>query len=99
MSHKHVDTAEAVAKWLETSGYSGDLSALTAGLHDFVESIDEINNKLIPALLRLKPTQRDEALSVIVDLIIEFEHIGRHCSDAADCLSRVRDFLDESPGP
>lgn len=88
------DVVEASAKWLETAGFQGDLSALTAGLHDIDESIKNIINQSLPALIRLEVQKIDEASEIIIDLWLEFEHIGRHAVAAAECTNEIRKFLE-----
>jgi hypothetical protein len=93
------DPVENAAIWLEALGYTGDLSALTAGVHDIVDSIQKIQNEMLPNLLKLSASQRDQALDIIVDLIVEMEHISRHANDAMVCLTSVRDYIDQSQMP
>jgi hypothetical protein len=96
MKNQNTDNVEKVAEWLEESGFKGDLSPLTAGLHDIHSSIEKIYDKLLPALLQLNASQKDDALSIVVDLWVEMEHIGRHADSTTDVLTAVRDLLDES---
>ena len=95
MSEKY-DIAEAAAQWLEKSGYKGELSALTAGIHDISEGVGKIQDEWIPLLLKLDPAERDESLTLIIDLLFEMEHIRDHAESAYNTLIAVRDFLDES---
>jgi hypothetical protein len=96
MRDQQPDNVEKVAEWLEKSGFNGDLSALTAGLHDIHSAIDKIYDKLLPSLLQLNTSQKDEALKVFIDWWLEMEHIGRHANSITEVLTTVRDFLDES---
>ncbi|MBI9045731.1 MAG: hypothetical protein JEZ06_14670 [Anaerolineaceae bacterium] len=61
--------------WLNNVGYTGELSALVAGLLDIRESTNKIYEELIPALLELHSSKEDEVLDILVDLFLEFEHI------------------------
>ncbi len=96
MKPQQSDIVEQVATWLEKSGFSGDLSALTAGLHDTSVALQKIYSKLLPSLLELDTTQKEEALDIIIDLWLEMEHIGNHAASSSNVLTAIRDFLDES---
>ena len=88
-----IDTAEAAAQWIEKAGYAGDLSAITAGIHDITEGMEKMHKEWIPSLLRLDPSERDESLNFIIDLLLEMEHIQNHAEAACENLIVVRDFL------
>lgn len=96
MSKNNIDVIEETAIWLEKSGFIGDLSTFTAGLHDIREGIDKIYNEFLPSLLQLNISQKDEALKVIVDVWLEMEHISHHVNTAASVVIATRDFLDGS---
>jgi hypothetical protein len=100
LSTNDQDIVEAAARWLEVSGFEGDLSAVTAGLHDIAEVSKKIEEELLPLLLRLSPRfQHDEALGIMVDLKFDLEHIAAHARDAIEVVAAVCDFLDHSPKP
>jgi hypothetical protein len=88
------DVVETAARWLEAIGYQKDSSALTAGLHDIGDSVNGIMNQSLPALINLEINKIDEALEIIIDLWVEFEHIGRHAIAAAECANQIREFLE-----
>jgi hypothetical protein len=92
-----VDIVEDAAKWLGSIGFQTDLSSFTAGLHDIDFAIKRIYAHLLPSLLKMDSTQRDEALGLIVDLWLEMDHIQRHAEKATEVLGMARDFLDNSP--
>ncbi len=96
MKPQQSDIVEDVAKWLNQCGFEEDLSALTAGLHDIHAAMEKINNKLLPSLLQLSASQKDEALDIIIAWWLEMGHISRHAVSTEDVLTEVRDFLDES---
>ncbi len=96
MKPQQNDIVEDVAKWLNQCGFAEDLSALTAGLHDIHAAMEKIYSKLLPSLLQLNASQKDEALDVVIALWLEMEHIRRHAVSTVDVLTEVRDFLDES---
>ena len=91
------DLVEEVARWLENAGYRGDLSALTACLHDVGDSLQDINGNILPLLLKMDYSQREEALEVLVRLWLELEHIQRHAKEGVENLTKVRDYFDTSP--
>lgn len=90
------DVAEEAARWIEATGYTGDLSALTAGVHDISESIERIVAALLPRLAALPLQRGDQALEVIVDLGFEFEHIARHAEATGLVIRAVQDYADLS---
>jgi hypothetical protein len=92
-----VDIVEAAAKWLESIGFHEDLLSFTAGLHDIDSAIKKIYAHLLPSLVKMESTQRDEALGLIVDLWLEIDHIQQHAEKATEVLVKARDFLDTSP--
>ncbi|MEJ2710394.1 MAG: hypothetical protein P8074_22475 [Anaerolineales bacterium] len=91
------DVVEEAAQWLEKAGFEGDLSAFTSSLHDIHDGITRINVSLLPSLLALEVSQREDALQIVVDLELELEHIRRHAEGGAKNLIEIRDFLDTSP--
>ena len=91
------DIVETAAKWLERIGFQADLSPFTAGLHDIDIAIKKIYTHLLPSLVEMDSSQRDEALGLIVDLWLEIDHIQRHAEKVTEVLVRVRDFLDTGP--
>ena len=91
------DIVEAAAKWLDSIGFQEDLSPFTAGLHDIDFAIKKIYTQLLPSLVEMDGSQRDEALDLVVDLWLEMEHIQQHAEKATEALVRARDFLDTSP--
>jgi hypothetical protein len=96
MKSQQTDIVEHMAEWLDKSGFTGDLSALTASLHDIQGAIEKIYDTLLPALLRLNTSQKEEALDIIIKCWLEMEHIDRHANSAVAVLTAARDFLDES---
>jgi D-serine dehydratase len=96
MVNDKVDTAEVVAQWIEKAGYKGDLSSLTAGIHDISESLQMVHEDYAPALSKLNPFERDESLTLIIELLLEMEHIKNHAEAAYEKLIEVRDFLANS---
>jgi hypothetical protein len=91
------DIVEAAAKWLESIGFHEDLSSFAAGMHDIDFAIKKIYTQLLPSLVEMDSSQKDDALGLIVDLWLEMDHIQQHAEKAAEVLARVRDFLDTSP--
>jgi hypothetical protein len=91
------DIVEVAAKWLESMGFHEDLSPFAAGLYDIDSAIKKIYAHLLPSLVKMDSSQRDEALGLIVDLWLEMDHIQRHAEKATEVLARARDFLDTSP--
>lgn len=96
MSRIERDLPEEAAEWLEKAGYEGDLSAITACLHDIHEAMQNINTRMLPSLIKLDYPQREEALDVLIELWLELEHIRRHAEDGVKNLSEVRDYFDTS---
>jgi hypothetical protein len=93
----NVDIVEALAKWLESIGFHEDLSSLAAGLHDIDFAIKKIYTQLLPSLVKMDSSQKDEALGLIVDLWLEMDHIQQHAEKATEVLVKARDFLDTGP--
>jgi hypothetical protein len=93
----NVDIVEASAKWLESIGFHEDLSPFTAGLHDIDFAIKKIYTQLLPSLVKMDSSQKDEALGLIVDLWLEMDHIQQHAEKATEVLVKARDFLDTGP--
>lgn len=95
----NVDIVEESAKWLENIGFQDDLSPLAAGLQDIDFAIKEIYSQLLPSLVEMDSSQKDDALGLIVDLWLEMDHIQQNAEKAAEVLYRAMDFLDTSPKP
>jgi hypothetical protein len=91
------DMVETTAQWIEEAGYKGDLSVVTAGLHDIHASIAKVYSDLLLSLLKLEKSEKEAALGIVVDLLVEFEHIRDHAEVAASSLIEIRDFFDTSP--
>lgn len=95
---RRTDIVEEAMQWLEAAGYRGDLSPLSAGLHDAQDGLNAILRTALPRLVQLPPQDRDEALSLVIDLAFECDHLQRHFEDARDCLWRVVAFLEGRAG-
>lgn len=96
ISKPTLDVAEQAAQWIEGTGYTGDLSAVTAGVHDITESVERILKVILPKLTALPLQRGDQALEVIVDLGSELEHIARHADAAGVVIRAVQDYVDLS---
>jgi len=99
MNKQKIEIINDAQAWFSGCGYDGDLSALIAGFFDIEESIQKIFDKLLPSLLLVDLSNKENAPGVIVDLCLEMEHIGRHADSSIECLVAIRDHLDSSAKP
>lgn len=89
---KIMQQTETAMKWIETTGFTGDLSDLSAGIYDISESAYKIN-ELLPSLLNIDSNDRDAVLEFFVDLYWEMKHIEDHAKSAAENLDNISDFF------
>lgn len=99
MNKQKIEIINDAQAWFSGCGYDGDLSALIAGLFDIEESIQKIFEELLPSLLLIDLSNKENALGVIVDLCLKMEHIGRHADSSVESLIAIRDYLDTSAKP
>ncbi len=94
MKNNQSDIAEQVATWLKEAGFDKDLSPLVAGILDIRSGLEDMRTRILPALLELKPNQKDEIMTLIVDLWLQAEHLAKHAEDIRDITAEIRDFFD-----
>ena len=82
--------------WLKARGYNTDVSSLSAALMDMDDGLDEIKTKLIPGLLKLSPSQIEDAADVTIDLWLESDHILRHAEDLLRETEKIRMHFDQN---
>jgi hypothetical protein len=97
MNNPDPDIVEIAAQWIEKLGFEGDLSVITAGLHDIRDGMDKVYSDLLPYLIKLDPNEKEVVLEVVVDILVEFNHIRTHADSAIERLIEIRDFIDKSP--
>ena len=99
MNDNHSDVAEQLAIWLTEAGFRGDLSALVAGILDLRSGFEDIENRILPALLELNHDQKEEIMTLVVDLWLKSEHLTKHAEDLRNIAEEVRDFFDTNEAP
>ena len=82
--------------WLKARGYNTDVSSLSAALMDMDDGLDEIKTKLIPGLLKLSPSQVEEAANATIELWLESDHILRHAEDLLRETEKIRMHFDQN---
>ena len=82
--------------WLKARGYNTDVSSLSAALMDMDDGLEEIKTKLIPGLLKLSPSQVEEAANATIELWLESDHILRHAEDLLRETEKIRMHFDQN---
>jgi len=85
---------EEVVVWFKDAGFDNDLSLFVAGILDIGSGIDDIQARILPALLEITPTQSDEVLRVIEDLRRQLEHISKHAEEIRSFGDKASNFFD-----
>ncbi len=85
---------EEVAVWFKNAGFDRDLSLFVAGMLDIGDGIDDILIRILPILLKVKPSQSDQVLIVIEDLQRQLEHIAQHAQEIKSFGDKALEFFD-----
>lgn len=92
MGTSRVDLGSAVATWMQSAGFRGDVAAVSTAFVEIPASSARIEGDVTEALLGADPEDARAVLQSVEELIVEYRLIA---SNAAAALAALRDFHDQ----